>query len=102
QAILDFVPERGCLETCRNGLRHLRPSPAQEPRCKCHVVLDRHWKRARTLEDHPDPLPQLEQTIRGEYVFLAEEHLSLGSRTRNKVVHAVEDAKQRALAAAGR
>src|SRR5260370_7940796 len=54
------------------------------------------------MEHHAVVLAQLEELACGDDVLAVENDLAGGSRVRDQVVHAVEDAKQGALAAAGR
>src|SRR5262249_38500479 len=63
----------------------------------------RHRKRRRLLEHHADARAQEVQVLsRREDVLAVEQYLALGALARIEVVHAVEHAQQRGLAAAGR
>src|SRR6266404_613148 len=65
------------------------------------VFVDRHRKRRRFLEHHADPRPQQVQVEPGfENVLAVEQHLTLGALTGIEIVHPIENAKQRRLAAA--
>ena len=102
QPVLDFIPQ------CGTAKRPLDPPieaglEAQHARPERHVVVDRLRERVRLLEDHADPPPHLDRIDAGAVEILAvvedrAPHLCV----RDQVVHAVEAADQRALAAARR
>src|ERR1700727_2782217 len=74
-----------------------------EPRPEGDVLVDRHRKRGRLLEDHADAgAQQVEILPRLEDVLAVEQDLALGALVRIEVVDAVEDAQQRRLSAPGR
>ena len=67
------------------------------------VVVDRHRERVGPLEDEADPLADLDRLGVGRRnVLVVEEDRSLDPGSRDEVVHPVEAAQDRALAAAGR
>ena len=67
------------------------------------VVLDRHREGVGLLEDHPDPLPDLENVrIGSKNVLAVEVHLPLDTAAVYEVVHPVECPQQGGLPAAGR
>ena len=67
------------------------------------VVVDRLRERVRLLEHHPDQLADLDRVDAGAVEVLAVvEDRAVDRRARDQVVHAVEAADQRALAAARR
>ena len=77
--------------------------PAEHARAEGDVVVDRLRERVRLLEDHADPLAHLDRVDVGAVEVLAVvEDRALDRGARDQVVHAVEAADERALAAAGR
>ena len=67
------------------------------------VVVDRHRERRRLLEHHADPgAQQIEVQVRRQNVLAVEQDFAFGALAGIEVVHAVEDAQQRRLAAARR
>ena len=67
------------------------------------VLVDRHREGRRLLEHHADArAQQIQVEPRIEDVLAVEQHLALGALAGIEVVHAVEHAQQRGLAAAGR
>jgi hypothetical protein len=102
QPVLDLVPERSVLERLLDPLVEAALEP-EHTRPEGDVVVDRLRERIRLLEDHPDPSPHLDRVdvVRVE-VLPVVEHPALDPGARDEVVHPVEAADQRALAAAGR
>ena len=104
ELVLDLVPQRGAAQrrldaAVELGLRQ----PLVEPDAEGDVLVDRHRKRRRLLEHHADAgAQQIEVLLRRQHVLAVEQHLALGALVRIEVVHAVEDAQQRRLAAARR
>src|SRR5690606_40621395 len=65
--------------------------------------VDRLGERVRLLEDHADAAPDLDGVhVRAVRVHVVEQDLAFDARGRHQVVHAVQAAEQRALAAARR
>ena len=74
-----------------------------EPDAEGDVLVDRHRERRRLLEHHADARAQQVEILLGRQDVLAvEQHLALGALVRIEIVHPVEDAQQRRLAAARR
>ena len=74
-----------------------------EPDAEGDVLVDRHRKRRRLLEHHADARAQQVDVLAGvEEVLAVEQHLAGGALAGIEVVHAVEHAQQRRLAAARR
>ena len=67
------------------------------------VVVDRLGERVRLLEHHPDRPPQRDHVdVRAVDVLAVDQHLAGDARAGNGVVHPVQRAQERALAAPGR
>ena len=102
--VLDLVPQRGALQAVLDaifqlGFRH----PLVEPDAEGDVLENRHRERRRLLEHHADlGAQQIEVLRRRQNIVVVEPHMAGGALVGVKVVHAVEDAQQRGLAAAGR
>jgi hypothetical protein len=102
---LDFLPERRGLEArldaaAQFGPRGGHPVDAQAVR---HVLENRFRKRVRLLKHHADAPPQIHHVDRRVVdVTAVDAHRSLDPRARDDVVHPVERAQERRLAAAGR
>src|SRR5690349_2340877 len=102
--VLHLLPE-GCtlqglldaaVEFCLRGL-------FVKPHAEGDVLVDRHRKRRRFLENHADlGAKQIEILIRFQNILAIQKHFSLSTLVRIKIVDAVEGAQQRGLAAAGR
>ena len=76
---------------------------AEHARPEGDVVVDRLRKRVRLLEDHPDPAPHLDRVdVARVEVLAVVEDLAVDLRAGHEVVHPVEAADQRALAAPAR
>ena len=102
QPVLDLVPERRPLERPLDALVQVALH-AEHPRPERDVVVDRLRERVRLLEDHADPAAHLDRVDVGRVeIGAVVEDVALDHRARHEVVHAVEAADQRALAAAGR
>jgi hypothetical protein len=102
EVVLHLVPERRLLQRRLDDLVELRlvldPVAA---RPVGDVLEHRHRERVRLLEDEPDPLPDLHRLGVGRHDVLAvEQDLALDVGARDQVVHPVEAAQDRALAAA--
>src|SRR5204863_4696130 len=102
QPVLRLVPERGLRERALDPLVQvvLHPEHAEAPG---DVVVDRLRERVRPLEDHADMAAHRDRVDAGPADVLAVILDRAGLREAgNQVVHAVETADERALAAAGR
>ena len=102
EAVLDLVPERAAPQRALDDLVHVALH-AEHPRAEGDVVVDGLRERVGLLEDHPDPLAHLDRVDspcrRGPRRGRAPAgHGCAG----DQVVHPVEAADERALAAAGR
>ena len=85
--------------------RSTRPSRSsflpEDARAEGDVVVDRLRERVRLLEDHADELADLDRVdLRAVEVEAVVEELALHLGSGDEVVHAVEAADERALAAA--
>src|SRR5690606_29557167 len=101
QAVLHLVPERRLAQRALHEIIHV-PAESVDPRTVRDVVVDRLRERVRLLEHHADAAPYVDGIhTRSVQVLAVKERLALDARTRDQVVHPVEAAKQRALAAAG-
>ena len=68
---------------------------------ECHVVEDGFGERLRTLKHHPDATTKANHVVPlHEDVVAIEEDAAGDTRPRHGVVHAVQDAEERALTAA--
>ena len=105
QLVLDLVPQRRAAERALDDLVELGPAPpAGEPKAGGDVVVDRHRReRVGSLEDHPDDAPERDR-IDGRVVdvLAIEPDRALEAGGRRQLMHPVEGAQERALAAAGR
>ncbi len=102
EAVLDLVPERRAPQAGLHARLDLEPvTDAQHAQAEGGVLEDRLGERVGPLEHHADPAAQRHHIGRGiEDVGARQQHLPLGPHARDQVVHAVEGAQQRALAAA--
>src|SRR5919108_807993 len=100
QPHLDLVPERRLRERVLDATVEvvLHSERAQAPG---DVVVDRLRERVRLLEDHADAAPHRHRIHAGpQEVDAVVEHLPLRAEARHEVVHPVQAADERALAAA--
>src|SRR5580658_8152227 len=104
ELVLDFVPQRGAAQRGLDAAVEIGfRQPLIEPDAEGDVFVDRHRKRRRLLEHHADArAQQIEILLRRQNVDAVEQHFAGGALVRIKVVHAVEHAQQRRLAATGR
>jgi hypothetical protein len=106
EAVLDLVPEVGATQRALGevvGIR-LGDAPVVELDAREHVLLDRHRReRVRALEHHAD-LAAHEHGVDAGTVEVAavDEHLTVDVGARDDLVHAVQRAEERRLAATGR
>jgi hypothetical protein len=104
QLVLDLIPQRGALQgllhaAVQFGFRQLLVQPDAER----DVFVDRHRERRRLLEHHADLGAQhIEVLRRRQDVVIVEPHAAGGALIRIQIVHAVQNAQQSRLAAAGR
>ena len=105
QPVLHFFPQAGALQRAVHDLVEL-DAVAREPvdaRPVGHVLVDRLRERIRLLEHHADARAQLHHVLLLVVDVLAvEQDGSFDARARNRVVHAIEAAQERGLAAARR
>jgi hypothetical protein len=102
EAVLHLVPQRAAAQRALDDLVH-RALHAEHAGPEGDVVVDRLGEGVRLLEDHPDPLAHLHRVDpRAVEILAVEEHPAVDRRARDEVVHAVERAQQRGLAAARR
>ena len=102
QPVLDLVPERGVPERALDALVEALLH-AEDARAERDVVVDRLGERVRLLEDHADAAANLDRVdVRAVEVAVVVEHLAFDAGAGDEVVHAVEAADERALAAARR
>ena len=104
EVVLDLVPQSCPLEA---GLdQTVERPPVVLPaaaRAVGDVLVDGHRERVGALEDHADTASQLHDAyIRVHDVLAVEADLALDAGARDQVVHPVEAAQERRLAAAGR
>src|ERR1700688_3966826 len=104
ELVLDLVPQRAAAQRLFDAAVHLGlGNLLVEADAEGDVLVDRHRKRRRLLEHHPDAGPQqVEIELGVEDVGLVEHQLAGGALSRIEVVHAVENSQQGRLAAAGR
>ena len=101
QPVLHLVPESGAAQSLLDSPVEVLLHP-EHTRAPGDVVVDRLRERIGLLEDHADAPPHLDRVDAGgvEVVALVED-LAVDPRARHEVVHAVQAADERALAAAG-
>jgi hypothetical protein len=99
QIIFDFVPQG-------RGAQRLLDVPVQVPpkavdaQPERHVLVDGFGEGVGLLKDHPDSAAHLDGVHVGIVDVLAViEHLSAEAHPRDEIVHAIEAADERALAA---
>ena len=104
ELVLHLVPQRRLGERPLHPLVHRRGGQLLvEPHAEGDVVVDRHRKRRRRLEDHADPLAQQVQVEAGvEDVDAVEQHLAGRPLAGVELVDPVETTEQGRLAAARR
>ena len=103
--ILDFVPDRGRLQAFLDPGLERRPSAREpvNPQSIGDVLEDRFWKGIGFLKNHADAPPEAHDVAsRTIDVVPVDQHLPLDPRAGDDVVHPVERAQERALAAARR
>ncbi|MDQ1174686.1 hypothetical protein QE430_002993 [Microbacterium testaceum] len=105
EAVLDLVPEVGALQRLLDegvgvAARH---ALVVELRAGQHVLADRHGReRVGALEDHADVTTHEHGVDTGTVEVVAvDEHAALHVTAGDDLVHAVEGAQERGLAAAG-
>ena len=105
QPVLHFVPDRRGSQALLDALDQLalRLDQAVDAQAVRDVLEDRLRERVRLLEHHPDAPPQPDDVeARVVDVDAVDEHGALDARARDDVVHPVQRAEERALAAARR
>src|SRR6185295_1844629 len=103
ELVLDLVPERRTLERMLDPAVEFRfRQLLVEADAEGDVLVDGHRERRRLLEHHADAGAQDIEVLPGRKNVLAvEQHLAGGALVGIEVVHPVEHAQQRGLAAAG-
>src|ERR1700730_16388074 len=104
QLVLDLVPQRTAAQRLFDPAVHLGFGYLLiEPDAERDVLVDRHRKRRRLLENHADAgAQQIEIELGIEDVGLVKHQLPGGALSRVEVVHPVENPQQGRLAAARR
>ena len=106
QPVLDLVPERGLPQALLDALVQLglAAGHAVDAQAVGDVLEDRLRERVRLLEHHADPAAQrAPRRRRARRCRLAvDQHRALDAGARDDVVHPVQRAQERALAAARR
>ncbi len=101
QLVLDLVPQRRLPERLLDPLGHGTLEPVQ-PETERHVLEDAHRERIGLLEDHADVAPHRHRIdVPTVHVLAVEVDLSLEAESPDQIVHPVEGAQDRALAAPG-
>ncbi len=102
EAVLDLVPDRGAAQRLLDSVVEV-VLHAEDAEPEGDVVVDRLRERVRTLEDHADPPPDLDRVDVGPVeVDAVVEQPAVDARARDEVVHPVQAAQERRLAAARR
>src|SRR5450631_717968 len=104
ELVLDLFPQGGALQRMLNAAFQVGfRQPLVQPDSEGDILENRHRERRRLLEYHADLGTQQIEVLRGaENILVVELYMPGGALVRIKVVHAVEDAQQRGLAAARR
>src|SRR5664280_2941113 len=104
EVVLHLVPERRLLQALLDGLVEAGAvGDAVPARTVGDILVDGHRERVRALEDESDAPPYLDRLhLRTVDVLAVEEDGPANLRRRDQVVHPVEAAQDRRLAAAGR
>src|SRR5882724_10270341 len=104
QLVLDLVLQRAAAQRLFDAAVHLGLGDLLvEADAERDVLVDRHRKRRRLLEHHADPRPQqIEVETWIEDVGMVQHQLAGGALPRIEIVHPVENAQERRLAAARR
>ena len=102
ELVLHLVPQRGPSQLRLHAIVELGArQPVEDANAESDVVVDRHGKRRRLLEHHPDLGPQQVGILgRRQDVRAVEQHLADRALVRVEIVDAIEDAQQGGLAAA--
>ena len=104
ELVLDLVPQgRAPQSVLDAGVEVGFGQLLVETHAEGDVLVDGHGEWRRLLEHHADlGAEQIDVLVRAQDVLAVEQHLAFRPLIGIKVVHAVEDAQQRGLAAAGR
>ena len=102
ELVLDLVPQGGAAQRVFDAAVELGPwQTLVEADAEGDVLVDRHRERRRLLEHHADARAQQVQVLLGARMSSPSKDTSPVARWFGiEVVHAVEDAQQRRLAAA--
>jgi hypothetical protein len=91
------------LQALLDALVQLAPAPGEavDPHAVGDVLENRFWKGVRLLEDHADAASQRDDVDAAAVDVLSlDRHASFDPRARDDVVHPIQRAQKRALAAA--
>lgn len=104
EAVFDFIPKSGSLETSLADFVEYRSVAfAVDAKRVNNVIVDAHGEGIRFLEDHSHPFAEFDNVDAFVVDRLAvETHVSLNPYDVEEIVHAVDAAKQRAFSAARR
>ncbi len=103
EPVPDLLPEAGAAQRGLDAVGELPAARGGEPQAGGDVVEDRHrGEGVGLLEDHPDGAAHGDDVDGGVVdVELVEQHAPLGAGAGDLLVHAVDAAHHRGLAAAG-
>src|SRR4051794_33320767 len=103
QAVLDLFPQAGAAQRALDPLVEPVAADTGQPQPGGDVVVDRHrGERVWLLEDHADQAAHRHDVDVGRVdVVAVERHAALGIRPRDLLMHPVDAAHERRLAAAG-
>src|SRR5664280_255081 len=101
---LDLFPQGGALQRMLHAALQVGfRQPLVKPDAEGDILENRHRERRRLLKHHADlGAQQIEVLRRRQNILVVELYMPAGALVRIEVVHAVEDAQQRGLAATGR
>src|SRR5262249_30467084 len=103
QFIFNFIPQRGSLQGLLDPVVELGFGKlVVELDAKGDIVMDRHGKGRGLLKHHSDASAQkIDILLSPQNIDAVEQHLSLSSLVRIKVVHPVQYTKQGRFSATG-
>src|SRR5664280_2754315 len=104
ELVLALVPQRGALQRMLHAALQVGfRQPLVQPDAEGDILENRHRERRRLLKHHADlGAQQIEVLRRRQNILIVELYMPTVALVRIEVVHAVEDAQQRGLAATGR
>src|SRR5271157_4593185 len=101
ELVLDLVPERRAAQRSLDQVIHVA-AVAVDPCSPGNIIVDALGERIGLLENHADAPSQRDRVgARGRDQFTVKPDLPFHPRTGDQVVHAVEAAQERTLAATG-